>query len=382
MKLLTIIGARPQFIKAAALSRTILSYFNEEITEYILHTGQHYDPNMSDIFFEELNIPKPHFHFNFNNTTTKEAHKQLVDEIRKVIQQLKPDMVLVYGDTNSTLAGAEAAHLEQVPLAHVEAGLRSYNDQMPEEHNRVQTDQWSQLLFAPTETAISNLTKEGIVTEEAVQNSQFPRLVVQCGDIMYDNSLYFAALSDSRKEILKELRVKDNHYVLATIHRNFNTDSMERLSAIFEALIEISNEIPVVLPLHPRTLKSIVNEFEEEMLDKMEEASNLIIAEPLSFLEMTYLEQHAKMIITDSGGVQKEAYFFEKPSIILRPETEWVEIVTTGAAILADADPKQIVQAYQYFSNHPPKKFPPIFGAGDSAQLILEELLRYFENEE
>lgn len=381
MKLLTIIGARPQFIKAAALSRTILSYFNQEITEYILHTGQHYDPNMSDIFFEELNIPKPHFHFDFNNTATKDAHNQLVDEIRKVIQQLKPDMVLVYGDTNSTLAGAEAAHLEQVPLAHVEAGLRSYNDQMPEEYNRVQTDQWSQLLFAPTETAISNLTKEGIVSGQSTINTQFPRIVVQCGDIMYDNSLYFAELSESRKEILKELRVKDHQYVLATIHRNFNTDSTERLSSIFDALIQISSEIPIVLPLHPRTLKSIVNEFDEQILDKMEEATNLIIAEPLSFLEMTYLEQHAKMIITDSGGVQKEAYFFEKPSIILRPETEWVEIVASGAAILTDADPKQIVNAYQHFSNHPPKKFPPIFGTGDSANLILETMLQYLENE-
>ncbi len=381
MKLLTIIGARPQFIKAAALSRTILSYFKDEITEYILHTGQHYDPNMSDIFFEELNIPKPYYHFNFNNTTTKEAHVQLVDEIRKVIQQLKPDMVLVYGDTNSTLAGAEAAHLEKVPLTHVEAGLRSYNDQMPEEHNRVQTDQWSQLLFAPTETAISNLTKEGIVNGKPTHDSQFPRLVVQCGDIMYDNSLYFAELSESRKEILKEIKVKDNHYVLATIHRNFNTDSMDRLSAIFDALIEISKEIPVVLPLHPRTLKSIVNEFEEEMLDKMEDATNLIITEPLSFLEITYLEQHAKMIITDSGGVQKEAYFFEKPSIILRPETEWVEIVASGAALLVDADPKCIKQAYQKFSEHPPKKFPPIFGDGNSAHLILETMLQYLESE-
>lgn len=381
MKLLTIIGARPQFIKAAALSRTILSYFNQEISEYILHTGQHYDPNMSDIFFEELNIPKPHFHFDFNNVATKDAHNQMVDEIRKVIQQLKPDMVLVYGDTNSTLAGAEAAYLEQVPLAHVEAGLRSYNDQMPEEYNRVQTDQWSQLLFAPTETAISNLTQEGIVSGQSTINAQFPRLLVHCGDIMYDNSLYFAELSESRKDILKELRVKDQQYVLATIHRNFNTDSMERLSSIFKALIEISNHTPVVLPLHPRTLKSIVNEFDEEMLDKMEEATNLIIAEPLSFLEMTYLEQHAKMIITDSGGVQKEAYFFQKPSLILRPETEWVEIVQAGAALLVDADPKRIKQAYQKFSENPPQKFPPIFGDGDSANLILETMLQYLENE-
>lgn len=381
MKLLTIIGARPQFIKAAALSRTILSYFKDEITEYILHTGQHYDPNMSDIFFEELNIPKPHFHFNFNNTTTKETHNQLVDEIRKVIQQLHPDMVLVYGDTNSTLAGAEAAHLEQVPLAHVEAGLRSYNDQMPEEHNRVQTDQWSQLLFAPTETAISNLTKEGIVNAKNTHDSQFPRLVVQCGDIMYDNSLYFAELSESRKEILKELRVKENQYVLATIHRNFNTDNLVRLISIFDALSEISKEIPVLLPLHPRTLKSIVNEFEEEMLDKMEDASNLIIIEPLSFLEITFLEQHAKMIITDSGGVQKEAFFFKKPSLILRPETEWVEIVNSGAALLVDADPERIMEAFHRFSEHPPQKFPPIFGEGDSAHLILETMLQYLESE-
>lgn len=381
MKLLTIIGARPQFIKAAALSRTILSYFKEEITEYILHTGQHYDPKMSDIFFEELNIPKPHYHFDFNNATTKESYNQLVEEIRKVIQQLKPDLVLVYGDTNSTLAGAEAAHLEKVPLAHVEAGLRSYNDQMPEEHNRVQTDQWSQLLFAPTETAISNLTKEGIVSTPKNELNGFSRRVVSCGDIMYDNSLYFATLSESRKEILKELRVKDNQYVLATIHRNFNTDDLDRLTAIFDALIEISKQIPIVLPLHPRTLKSIVNVFEEEMLEKMEDATNLIITEPLSFLEITYLEQHATLIITDSGGVQKEAYFFEKPSIILRPETEWVEIVATGSALLADADPKQIIQAYQHFTNHPPKNFPPIFGEGDAAHLILEELLQYFSNE-
>lgn len=376
-KIVTIIGARPQFIKAAALSRTISAYYREDIQECIIHTGQHYDPNMSEIFFEELNIPKPDFQFKSPEIWNQDAHHQMIEQIRKVIQEIHPDLVLVYGDTNSTLAGAEAAHLEQIPLAHVEAGLRSYNDNMPEEYNRVKTDQLSQFLFAPTLTAIENLNKEGITHGSFLKDSIHKKHVIHCGDIMYDNTLYYGEIAQSYDHLLKELGIQKESYVLATIHRNFNTDSIERLQAIFLGLLEIAKETKIVLPIHPRTAKAIANGFDDDLLDQIEDHHNLIIIEPLSFLEITCLEKNAKMIVTDSGGVQKEAYFYRKPSIIVRAETEWVEIVQEGAALLTDADPERMIQAFQQFSQHPPQTFPPIFGDGNGTFEMIDYLLSH-----
>lgn len=378
-KILTIIGARPQIIKAAALSRIISAYYTDELKEYILHTGQHYDPNMSELFFEELSIPKPDFQLSSPQVWDSVGHEQMILQIRKVIRELNPDVVLVYGDTNSTLVGAKAADLEKIPLAHVEAGLRSYNNSMPEEYNRVKTDQLSQYLFVPTPTAVRNLEKEGITNGIFIKDSIQKRHVIHCGDIMYDNTLFYGDIAQSYDHLLKDLGIQKESYILATIHRNFNTDSLERLQSIFLGLLEIAKEMKIVLPLHPRTAKAIANGFNDDLLDQIEDQTNLIIIEPLSYLEITYLEQHANMIVTDSGGVQKEAYFFKKPSLILRPETEWVEIVHTGAALLVDADPERIMEAFHRFSEHPPQTFPPIFGEGDSAHLILETMLQYLE---
>lgn len=374
-KILTIVGARPQFIKAAALSRVIAAYYTEEISELILHTGQHYDANMSEVFFEELNIPKPDFQLPQIEEWNNQTRKQMIEQIREVIQKMKPDVVIVYGDTHSTLIGAEAAALENIPVAHIEAGLRSFNSEMPEEYNRVKTDQIAQFLYVPTKTGIENLKKEGLVSIAKKSKQSKPRFVIHTGDIMYDNALYYGEVAESYDYILNDLKLKKEHYVLATIHRNFNTDSIERLKSIFQGLLEIAQEMKVVLPLHPRTAKAIANGFDDDLFDQIEDNQNLIIIEPLSFLEITCLEKNAGMIVTDSGGVQKEAYFYYKPSIILRSETEWVEIVNAKAAILTDADPQKMVNAFHHFINQPATHFPAVFGDGDAAFEIIDHLL-------
>ncbi|HHT52439.1 MAG: UDP-N-acetylglucosamine 2-epimerase (non-hydrolyzing) [Bacteroidales bacterium] len=376
MKIVTVIGARPQFIKAAAISRNIRAFYSDLIQEVIVHTGQHYDQNMSELFFEELNIPKPDYHLDgFDPSRHKESFNKMVTEIKQIIQQESPDWVLVYGDTYSTLAGAQAAHETRTPLAHVEAGLRSFNPAMPEEQIRIQTDQWAQMLFAPTATAVENLKRERAESGRGVMDGPPPFFIISTGDIMYDNSLYFAELAQSQDQIFKDLKINSKRFVLATIHRNFNTDNPERLESILDALLMISKEMQVVLPLHPRTLNAIEDHFSEEKIAQIVETKNLIVSVPLSFLEMTLLEQRAQMIITDSGGVQKEAYFFKKPALILRAETEWIEIVEVGAAKLTDADPKVILDSFHHYLQSPPTYFPPLFGDGEAAKEILNALL-------
>ncbi len=374
-KIVTIVGARPQFIKAAALSRTIAAYYSDDIQEFIIHTGQHYDPEMSDVFFEELNIPKPHYQIEHQDTWTDGENEERILEICKILREVKPDFVLVYGDTHSTLAGALAASREQIPLVHIEAGLRSYNNEMPEEYNRVKTDQLAQFLFVPTETARQNLEKEGIFTNHNNEDQTAKKWVINCGDIMYDNTLYYSEIVESQTDILQELSLKKDQYILATVHRNFNTDQKEPLQSIFEAFLQIAREMPVVLPLHPRTIKNMDQFFDDLFISKVEKCKNLILLEPLSFLDMACLEKHAKMIITDSGGVQKEAYFYQKPSILLRNETEWVEIVETKTAVLTGSQTDKIVSAYQHFMQTTPKSYPSIFGDGTAAFQILDYLL-------
>jgi len=281
----------------------------------------------------------------------------------------------LYGDTNSTLAGAVAAAKIHVPIVHIEAGLRSFNKSMPEEINRIVCDHCSTLLFSPTKAGFENLKREGFpVDNDGPYTIDNPK-VYHCGDIMYDNSLHFANIAEEKTDIIQRLALADKPFILATIHRDSNTDHPERLNAIFETLIHLSKETQVVLPLHPRTAKLMKTNLEEKLQKQISNCQNLQIIPPVSFLEMIALERHAQLVMTDSGGVQKEAYFFKKPCIILRPETEWVEIVETGNAILADADEARIMEAWQHFKDNPPTIFPEIFGDGHAAKFMLEQML-------
>lgn len=381
IKLLTIIGARPQIIKAAAISRTIKNSFTNIITEKILHTGQHYDVNMSRIFFDELGIPLPDYNLNIGSGSHGEQTAKMISGIEKVLSTKGFDGVILYGDTNSTLAGAIAASKLHIPIFHIEAGLRSYNMDMPEEVNRIVCDQLSSILFAPTCTAVGNLRKEGYEGSPAVFSEGRKRKICNSGDIMYDNSMYYAEIADVKSTILFKNKLTPGKYVLTTIHRNNNTDSSTRLSTIFNALIYISQEFhtKVVLPIHPRTLKLMGASLSKEMLNEIQKSENLLIIPPVSYLDMISLEKNASMIITDSGGVQKEAFFFEKPCIILRGETEWVEIINNKAGILVDADEGKIISAYNELlaSNI---TFINLFGDGQASEIILSEIVNYFNH--
>ena len=372
-KILTIIGARPQIIKAAALSRAIRNGFAGRIMEKIPHTGQHYDSNMSQVFFDELGIPQPDYNLHVGSGSHGEQTAKMIAGIEKVLQSEPFDALVVYGDTNSTLAGAVAACKLHVPVVHVEAGLRSFNMTMPEEQNRIVCDQLSSLLFAPTETAMENLRHEGFMDSKAVFANGRGRQIFNSGDIMYDNSLYFAGIAAEKTTVLKDNALEPDRYVLATIHRDNNTDDPHRLTSIFKALLQISEDCAVALPLHPRTAKLLETNLEKE-LHEMLLHSNVRIVPPVSFLEMTALEQNARMVLTDSGGVQKEAFFFARPCVIMRPETEWVEIVEQGAGIIADADSDRIIGAYNVFKN---KKLnlKPVFGDGNASTIIAEKML-------
>ncbi|MBD2297075.1 non-hydrolyzing UDP-N-acetylglucosamine 2-epimerase [Nostoc sp. FACHB-190] len=313
MKIITIVGARPQFIKAAAVSRKLQSH--PSIQEVLVHTGQHYDENMSDVFFQELEIPKPNYHLGIGSSNHGAQTGRMLEAIEQVLQQESPDWVLVYGDTNSTLAGAIASVKLHIPVAHVEAGLRSFNRRMPEEINRVLTDHAADLLFAPTTAAVENLQHEGIAQEK----------IHLVGDVMYDAALDYAVKAEEKSLILQKLGLTAQNYILATIHRAENTDDSSRLQALFTGLAKVSQNIPVILPLHPRTRAALLREGLSENISK-----SLRIIEPVGYLDMVMLEKNAKLITTDSGGVQKEAFFYRVPCVTLRAETEWVELVQLG----------------------------------------------------
>ena len=391
MKLVTIIGARPQIIKAAALSRAIKTHYADRIQEVIVHTGQHYDDNMSQVFFDELQIPRPDYNLHVGSASHGVQTARMTEGIEAILIKEQPDFIVLYGDTNSTLAGAVAAAKIHVPIVHIEAGLRSFNKSMPEEINRIVCDQCSTLLFTPTKAGLDNLKREGFPIDEggvstlrwtsgtpgsttAVPTIDNPK-VYHCGDIMYDNSLHFANIAEEKTDIIQHLELKGKPFVLATIHRDSNTDQPERLGAIFDALIELSKENHIVLPLHPRTAKLLKTNLSNEKQSLVFSSPNIRLIPPVSFLEMIVLERHAQLVMTDSGGVQKEAYFFKKPCIILRPETEWVEIVQTGNAILADADETRIMAAWAHFMDNPPTAFPEIFGDGHAAEFMLDKII-------
>ena len=314
MKIATIVGARPQFIKAGVVSRILRS--TPETKEILIHTGQHYDKNMSDVFFSELDIPQPDYNLGIGSNTHGAQTGQMLETIEQVLLQEKPDCVVVYGDTNSTLAGAIAAVKLHITVAHVEAGLRSFNRQMPEEINRLLTDHASDLLFAPTTAAVENLRREGIFEDK----------IHYVGDVMYDAALWYAAASQQKSLILKQLKLVPKNYLLATIHRAENTDNPVKLRAIFEGLSAVAKVIPVILPLHPRTRAALWREgnFLEEL------GKSLQLIEPVGYLDMIELEKNAKLVVTDSGGVQKEAFFHRVPCVTLREETEWVELLELG----------------------------------------------------
>ena len=351
MKVLTILGARPQFIKAGSLSRAIAS--QSKIQEVIVHTGQHYDANMSDVFFDEMNIPKPNYYLGIGGKTHGAMTGQMIEKIEEVALKEKPDWLLVYGDTNSTLAGAIVASKIHIPLAHVEAGLRSYNNRMPEEINRILTDRVSQLLFCPTQRAIENLKQEGF--------DHLPCDIVLSGDIMYDGALYYSSQSIKPKLNL------DENFILATIHRAENTDNIENLSKIIAAFNEINEETQVVMPLHPRT-KKIVGENNISV--------NFTISDPLGYKEMVWLISNSKSVATDSGGLQKEAYFFNKPCVTIRTETEWVELVDNNFNALTPIETSSIVDTvlhHKFNSDYSQK----LYGQGNTAEVIIDSLLKH-----
>lgn len=375
MKILTVIGARPQIIKAAALSRAINNGFSDRIEEKILHTGQHYDANMSAVFFDEMGIPRPHFNLNTGSGKHGVQTAKMIAGIEEVLENETFDAIVLYGDTNSTIAGAVAASKLHLPIVHIEAGLRSFNMAMPEEINRIVCDNLSTVLFAPTQTAVDNLRREGFLSSKATFADGNRRHVFHSGDIMYDNSLYFARLADEKTDILRRLGLEDEKFVLATIHRDNNTDNPERLTAIAEALLEITERgYKIVLPLHPRTKKLLPQNLSEDDYRRITSNPDIMIIPPVSFFEIIVLERHASLIMTDSGGLQKEAYFFRKPCLILRPETEWVEIVEQHAGIITDADKELIVRSFDEYIDTEPQ-FPPLFGDGHSAEFMLDKTL-------
>lgn len=357
IKIITILGARPQFIKAAAISRAIKEKFPDQIQEIIVHTGQHYDPNMSDSFFEQLSIPEPDYNLKISGGSHGEMTGRMLEAIEKIYMDEKPDWVLVYGDTNSTLAGALAASKLHIPIAHVEAGLRSFNKEMPEEINRILTDHVSTLLFCPTQTAVRHLKNEGIT-----------KGVHEVGDVMFDVSLFYQEKARHAQSIHQELNLTHGTYGLVTCHRQENTDSPEKLKNIVGALSRIAEEMPVVFPVHPRTKKKIESE------DLLHVLKNVMLTEPLSFLDMMALEQNARVIITDSGGVQKEAFFCNVPCVTMRDQTEWTETVELGYNRVVGTIQEEIVNA-AILAKVPEKACAAPYGDGASSEAILQTIL-------
>ena len=385
MKIVTIVGARPQFIKAAAVNRAIqgLNEREKRIQEILVHTGQHYDDLMDRVFFEELKLPRPDYHLGVGSGSHAQQTGMILERVEPVLQKEKPEGVMVYGDTNSTLAGALAAAKLNIPVAHVEAGLRSYNRTMPEEINRAVTDQLSTWLFCPTDQAVRNLSKEGIKDGRT-------RIVKNVGDVMYDSILYYSKIAEEKSSIIKDLDLclstpnscterlqtvpfQTPNYYLATLHRAENTDNPKKLKSILKALDEIGKNAPVILPLHPRTKKMM------DVFHFPSKFKNIKFIEPVSYLDMLQLEKKAKAILTDSGGVQKEAYWFRVPCFTLREETEWVETTISGWNVLTGTNRKKIVGEVGRLEKR--RKYPKarkIYGDGKASQKIVQILIRHF----
>ncbi len=331
-KVVTLLGARPQFVKAAVLSRVIRKY--NAIEEVIVHTGQHFDANMSNVFFEEMMIPKPTYNLDINSMSHGAMTGRMIEEIEKILELEKPDALVIYGDTNSTIAGALAAKKMHIKIVHIEAGLRSFNMNMPEEINRILTDRISDLLSCPSQTAIDNLQKEGF--------DNLPILIEKHGDIMKDAVRYYSQFSAEKSSIIKDKKLLPNRFVLATLHRQENTDDEEKLKSIFIALEEIHKNHPVVLPLHPRT---------KAILEKLSIQPKIHLIDPVGYYSMLELLKNCHLVITDSGGLQKEAFFNKKQCIIVREETEWLELITHGFAKVVGSNTKTIIEAFEEYKD-------------------------------
>ncbi len=356
MKIATIIGARPQFIKMAPVSKEL----RKCCEEIVIHTGQHYDYEMNEIFFKELNIPEPDYNLGVGSGTHGYQIGEMLKGIEKILMYEKPDVVLVYGDTNSTLAGALAAVKLHIPIAHVEAGVRSYDRRMPEEINRVLTDHASDILFAPTENAVKNLEKEGI-----------KKGVHLVGDVMVDSLMQNIKIAERKSNILEKLNLKRKEYIVATVHRPENTDNKKNLQAIIEAFVEAKEKI--VFPAHLRTLKALK---QYDLYSYIERAGNIILIKPVGYFDMLVLEKYSKKILTDSGGIQKEAYILKVPCITLRNNTEWIETIEDGWNILVGSDKNKIVNAIKNFN---PKGDTHLnkFGGGNASEKIKEVIINY-----
>ncbi len=377
LRLLTVIGARPQIIKAAALSRAIREQFDGRIKETILHTGQHYDANMSGVFFGELGIPEPEVQLGVGSGTQGATTARMVEGIEAVLLRKAHDVLVIYGDTNSTLAGALAAAKLHVPIAHIEAGLRSFNKAMPEEVNRIVADHCSTWLFCPTTTAVINLDREGFSLNTDHPATMDKPHVVNSGDVMLDNALHFSGIKKN-SSILDGIGPTGTEFMLVTVHRQNNTDDVQRLNAIFGALMELRQrtKMPVLLPVHPRTQQRMNDLLDPSLARAVEQDQGLRLIPPVGYLDMLELERNARVVITDSGGVQKEASFFAKPCVILRSETEWVELVEQGHGELVDADPERLFGAVDRALAAKACSTPKVFGDGNAALHICEHLIR------
>lgn len=376
MKFLNVIGARPQIIKASAISRAVR---NSEvpIEEIVIHTGQHYDPNMSAVFIEELGVTPPKYNLQVGSGSHAKQTAAMITGFEQVLEAENPDWVVVYGDTNSTLAAAVTASKMNVRIAHIEAGLRSFNKSMPEEINRIVCDHLSTLLFSPTLSGVQNLKNEGFSLNHQSPFSFDHAGVFHCGDLMLDNSLHFSSIADKQSNVLQENQLKIGAFILATIHRNHNTDDAQRINEIVRAFLDLTEQTKTTLiwPVHPRTAKMLPQLLDKAVNERLQTSKFVILAEPVSFFDMIVLEKHAQLVVTDSGGVQKEAYFFHKPCVIVRPETEWVELVENGCASLADANYRAIIDQSIKFMQATNLEFAPIFGDGQSATFILKTIL-------
>ncbi|MBK7083554.1 MAG: UDP-N-acetylglucosamine 2-epimerase (non-hydrolyzing) [Flavobacteriales bacterium] len=376
LRILTVVGARPQIIKAAALTRAISGPYRGRIEQNLLHTGQHYDANMSDVFFQELGVPSPAVHLGVGGGPHGLQTARMLEGVEQVLLNDRPDLVLVFGDTNSTLAAALAAVKMGIPLAHVEAGLRSFDKRMPEEVNRLLCDHCSTWLFCPTTTGVDNLRREGIEGAHLDPDADRPS-VLMVGDVMLDNSSHFAKLAEERSTVLHDLGLEAGGYLLATIHRDRNTDDPVRLGRLMGALDALARKSgsPIVVPMHPRTRKQLELAVNAPTRAVLSAAPGLRVIDPVGFLDMIALERHSRLVLTDSGGVQKEAFFFGRPCIVLRDTTEWIELVQCGQAVLCDAEPELIVNEAERFLTSGPLSLPSVFGDGHAAERICEELL-------
>lgn len=360
MKIVTVVGARPQFVKAATISRAILEHNkthpDDIITEVIVHTGQHYDANMSDVFFDEMKIPKPNYTLGVGGSSHGAMTGRQLEKIEEVLIQEKPNCVLVYGDTNSTIAGALAAAKIHIPVVHVEAGLRSFNMRMPEEINRILTDQISSLLLCPTDKAVENLYKEGFDSKQCD--------IINAGDVMYDAALFYAPSARKPTQLQSE-----DGFVLCTIHRAENTDDESRLLNIIEALNEVNRSTPVVCPIHPRT---------RQLLAQLKVKPEFELLDPVGYFEMIWLLQHCSIVVTDSGGLQKEAYFFAKRCVTMRDQTEWVELIESGMNVLVGANKEKILSEVAAAGAGFNATDKEIYGNGDSSVIMLKNIKERF----